>query len=733
MPPTPSNPNAPQRPSANRTPSRAAAIDPVRVLRQRWKTIVLWAVVAIFVSGVFQVAAQFVYPIYSGQVVLRLRPQLGDAKEIFGETTPQEETVARLAQTEAQQMISRDILVRAMTHRDILTTKWHEYFLDSDGQFIIDEAVDDLEDHISAGHRRGTQFFALYWAAHVASDVPTVLNTIVETYLKELKSESERKFNSTEEVFVRQQEELDKRISEMKSTVRRFITEQNIPSFDEDPSQTQRGVEELARRIAETTMDLSLVKSQRNQLNAKLEGRLEASEDDVRRAEGDPVLLQLGRDINDMTIALESKKQRFGPDHPEIRATSNVLASGLAQKEKVLAEIVKRDLNAQFKTVSDRQGGLEDLITKQTSDHELESKRVQELASRVADLEAMKDQQLQLEEERNEITKTIGDLRLASVRKDSVPVEISQKSLTPRELAFPNWKVVLPGVWFAVVAMGVGIIFLREFLDQRVRFAAELAGLVSGKLLGVIPDLADDESKPARVEFVVRDAPQSAMAESLRQISTNLSKSIGEQDAKIVGVFSAMPEAGVTSIISNLASSAAVVGKRVLIIDANFRRPSVARSFALSEQSSGFGDLLAGNIEFAAAIQSAGRGVDVMAAGTTRTLELLDTLRATEVFKQAREQYDLVFVDTAPVAIAAESIVIANRVDASVLVVRAMSDQRGLVSRLLGQLQAQRAQFVGAILNRPQQTAGGYYKKNARIMTEYGEKSATPTPAAGAA
>lgn len=733
MPPTPSHPHAPQRPSASRAPSRAATIDPVRVLRQHWKTIVIWAVAGIFVSGAFQVVATFAYPIYSGRVTLRLRPQLGDAKEIFGETTPQEETVARLAQTEAQQMISRDILMRAMSQRDILTTKWHESYLDSEGQFIVDEAVDDLEDEISAGHRRGTQFFALYWAAHVASDVPTVLNTVVDTYLKELKSESERKFNSTEEVFVLKQEELDKRISELKSTVRRFITEQNIPSFEEDPSQTQRGVEELAQRIAETTMDLSLIKSQRHQLNAKLEGRLEASEDDVRRAEGDPVLLQLGRDINDMTVALESKKQRFGPEHPEIRASMNLLKSGLAQKEKVLADIVKRDLNAQFKTVSDRMGGLEDLFKQQTSDHDRESKRVQELASRVAELEAMKDQQLQLEQERNEITKTIGDLRLASVRKDAIPVEISQKALTPRELAFPNWKVVLPGVWFAVIAMGVGFVFLREFLDQRVRFAPELAGIVGGKMLGVIPDLADDESKPEKIEFVVRDAPQSAMAEALRQISTNVSKALGEHDSKIVAVFSAMPEAGVTAIISNLASSAAVIGKRVLVIDANFRRPAIARSFALSEQSQGFGDLLAGKIEFAGAIQTAGRGVDVMTAGTTRTLELLDTLKATEAFNLARAQYDLVLVDTAPAAIAAESIVIANRVDASVLVVRAMSDQRGLIARLLGQLQSQRAQFAGAILNRPQQTAGGYYKKNARIMTEYGANQSTPASTEGAA
>lgn len=738
MPPNPTtnpSPTAPQRPSnqPSRLPTRAVTIDPIRILRENWKTIMIWAIGGVFFSGIFFIGSSYLYPIWSGQVVFRLNEQLDDAKQIFGGVTTQEETVARLAQTEAKQMVMRSVLLNAVANRDILKTQWHEYYLDENGQFDAEEAVDDLVKEISSGHTRGTQFFALYWSAHVAGDVPIVLNTIADTYLSELKAESSRKFIEIKSVFLKKQAELDTQIDTSKSAIRRFIVDANIPSFTEDSQQSQQGLQELQRLIAETTMNLSLVKSQRGQIDAKLSGRLEPSQDDVRKAEGDPSLMQLLRDINDVSISIQSKRARFGPMHPEVRTGEQTLLSATAQKEKVLEDIVRRDLSGQFKSISDRQGGLEDLLLKQTTDFESERKRVEELASRISDLEAMKDRQDRMEEERGIIAQTIGELDLARAREDSIPVSIAQKALTPRIIAFPNWKIVLPGVWFVVLALGIGLIFLREFLDQRVRFASELAGLANGKILGVIPDLADDESNPSKVEFVVRDSPQSILAENFRQTSTNLLKSLSESDGGIVGIFCAMPESGVGAIITNLASSVKVVGKSVLVIDTNFRKPGVAQAFGVSEDALGLSDLLSGNAEFGSVIQTSHHGIDVINAGQGRMIELLNTAKMSEVLDIARQKYDVTFLDTAPAGIAAEAIVVANRVDASVLVVRAMRDQRGLVTRLVGQLSAQKGRFIGAILNRPKQTSGGYYRKNAQVMVGYGSSAPKSAPAAGTA
>lgn len=135
---------------------------------------------------------------------------------------------------------------------------------------------------------------------------------------------------------MKRQEDLDRQIDATKATIRKFITDENIPSFEEDSQQSQQGLQELQRMIAETSMDLSLIKSQRVQIDAKLQGRLEASQDDIRKAEADPSVMQLSRDINDLSISIQSKKSRFGAMHPEVRSGEQNLESAIGQKKKSL-------------------------------------------------------------------------------------------------------------------------------------------------------------------------------------------------------------------------------------------------------------------------------------------------------------------------------------------------------------------------------------------------------------
>jgi Mrp family chromosome partitioning ATPase len=85
-------------------------------------------------------------------------------------------------------------------------------------------------------------------------------------------------------------------------------------------------------------------------------------------------------------------------------------------------------------------------------------------------------------------------------------------------------------------------------------------------------------------------------------------------------------------------------------------------------------------------------------------------------------RYDIVLFDVPPVVVAGDALAVANKVDGSILVVRAFQEQRGLVARLVGQLTEVRAQFLGAVLNRPTNTAGGYLRKNYEAMAAYAGK-----------
>ena len=110
-----------------------------------------------------------------------------------------------------------------------------------------------------------------------------------------------------------------------------------------------------------------------------------------------------------------------------------------------------------------------------------------------------------------------------------------------------------------------------------------------------------------------------------------------------------------------------------------------------------------------------------MPAGTEmhRVVERLGTGAMDTLLDDLLNRFDIVMLDVAPWVIAGDGQAIAGKVDASILVVRAWQEQRGLVSRLAGQLGQAKAAFLGVILNRPRNTAGGYFRKNFEAMASY--------------
>lgn len=735
---TPSNSSpssaGPSRPTGNPRPSArpSVAIDPVRVLREHWVSFVVWfGVGSVLGIGVF-LGAMFLYPLYTSFVTFELRPQLAEATEIVGQDVTQEETVVRLAQTEVERMRSREVLLRAVQTPDVQKTAWSAEYRDPDGRFIVDEAVEDLEEEIRTGHLRGTNLFRMWWSAHDAADVPVLLNTISRTYLDSRRTAEDARYNQTKGVFTRQRDELDRQITEQKDLIRKQIIDKKLPAFEENAMQSQRTLEEISKRIGETKQLKSLEESRRSQLDAKLKGQLEASEEDMRRAEQDPAMYQLNRDVNDLQIRRDMLRNRFGPEHPEAATAQHVLDAAKEQRTSALNELVKRDLAALYKGSSDAVQGYERLLASQTKDYEEEARRIEAMAADVADLEAMKERLDRLQRERGDVNKLISELDLVRVREDARRVEVVQPAITPRELSFPQPEIVIPGVALLTLAVAVAIVVAREILDQRVRFASDLASIQGARIVGVIPELSDDPTSPKRVEFVVAEAPESVLAESMRQAGLQIGKPMAERGLRSLAVVCALPDAGTTTLITNLAASASATGKRVAVVGANFRKSRLAEAFGADGRAAGLSDVLAGRMRVEQAIQRTPGGFAVLPAGTSRTIELLSKGSLGHVIQDLKAAYDLVLVEAPPAVLASETFEIMDHVDASVLCVRAFRDQRGLVARLVGQLSTHKAALLGVVLSRPQHTAGGYYRRNIELMAKYAKEAASAAaPATG--
>jgi Mrp family chromosome partitioning ATPase len=141
----------------------------------------------------------------------------------------------------------------------------------------------------------------------------------------------------------------------------------------------------------------------------------------------------------------------------------------------------------------------------------------------------------------------------------------------------------------------------------------------------------------------------------------------------------------------------------------------------VSGEGAGLGDVLTEDATVDQALQETELGISVMTAGQpgNRVIERLNNGQFDSLMAELRHRFDLVLVDTPPAALAGDSQVLANKVDAAVLVVRAYQEQRGLVARLTNQLVDAQCELLGVILNRPRGTAGGYFKKNFAAMAKY--------------
>ena len=270
--------------------------------------------------------------------------------------------------------------------------------------------------------------------------------------------------------------------------------------------------------------------------------------------------------------------------------------------------------------------------------------------------------------------------------------------------------------------LSLGIAFLRELTDTTVRSPRDIIRLGQMTLLGMVPHESDDpQSSGARLPLVIFEAPQSIMAEQLRQVRTRLQHAASLDTTRSILVTSAGPGDGKSTIACNLAAGLALNGRRILMIDANFRRPELHRIFGVGNEV-GFSDVLNDVNAFSSSVrETTVPNLSVMPSGAKpgNSTELLESQLLLDVIERALEEYDHVIFDSGPMLFVSESVALAPRVDGVVTVVRARSSSRGVLMRMRDGLRAVKAEHLGVVLNAVRSQAGGYYGRSIKTYYDY--------------
>jgi succinoglycan biosynthesis transport protein ExoP len=317
-------------------------------------------------------------------------------------------------------------------------------------------------------------------------------------------------------------------------------------------------------------------------------------------------------------------------------------------------------------------------------------------------------------------------------------IRIVDKARVPLHPARPNILVNLEFALLIGLVGGIAIAFSLEALDTTVR-TPDQAEHVSGlPILGVIPlqTLFDGAitsiGKAHLLNKLPRNAgsarpllsylePQSEIAEAYRALRTSILLSSVSQPPRSILITSSVPQDGKSMTCINVAIVMAQQGKRILLVDADMRRPSLHKGFGLKGHT-GLSSILTGGAKIGDAVQATVQpNLFVIPAGPIppHPAELLSSSLMQDLLKKWREEYDHVIIDSPPVISVTDAVLLSVQADATLLVIRSGQTTSAHVRRTCNLLQSVNANVLGVIVNAADLTSPDYYYYDYRSKYRY--------------
>jgi succinoglycan biosynthesis transport protein ExoP len=283
----------------------------------------------------------------------------------------------------------------------------------------------------------------------------------------------------------------------------------------------------------------------------------------------------------------------------------------------------------------------------------------------------------------------------------------------PNKPSYPRTSLITMIAFAGSLVVGVLLVFAIERWDSEYGFrsADEVQSAIGLRALALVPDLSRRSTHGIAAEDYVLQKPNSSFSEALQRIRTNLFLSEGGEPPKTVLITSSVPLEGKSTIAAALARQSARSGLKVILIDADLRRPRLHEVIGFANQN-GLSEVLTGRANPEAAIKRDDKsGLDFLPAGVgvVSPPDLFRSSTMRILLEEMAAYYDLVIIDSPPVAAVSDSFTLSSLVDRSIYVVRWAQTPRNVVLAGLRQMAEAGAEMAGVVLSRVDVTKHARY------------------------
>jgi len=606
-------------------------------------------------------------------------------------------------------------------------------------------AAQRLQSKLSLDPIKDTRLVLLKVRDNDPERAATLANMVASAYIEKTMEDRLGSTATAAEWLAQQLDSTRTQLNESENALHEFKKQHNVLSVSVENRQNL-----LAEEIREYNERLTDTRARRIELEARL-GRLKAARSHPEAVQGngrgdDSELDALRTELRSKVTERGSLSVRYGDSHPTILELEGEIAAIRASIEDEIETLIKV--------------AADDLKEAQAVENGLS--KVQNQAQRAGmDLNLREIEYSRLSRQRESSSKLYDLLLQRTAETDltrllrTTHVRVVDRALVPKAAISPMVSLNVIGGVLGGLLLGFGLAFLLHQMDRRIQDVLDVESL-GLTILGVFPRVsgsgADSSSgyssrrKRERVvevenpDQIVRTHPMSMAAESCRTVRTNLMFMAAESPNKTMVVTSPNPKDGKTTVATNIAIALAQSGQRVLLVDADLRRPRIHKAFGL-ENHTGLTNTLVGERMLAQVTRDV--GIDKLSVVTCGPLppnpaELLHTQQFSRFLEEAASQYDRVIFDSPPLRAVTDAAILAQQCGGVLLVVRARATTRDAVLSAIRSLADVRAHILGGVLNDVEASRGGqggiggayyhYYRGE-----EYRAESSPPGPNQSAA
>jgi len=560
-----------------------------------------------------------------------------------------------------------------------------------------------------------TRIIEIHYRSADKNLAASVVNTLISTYIEQ---NFKTRFESTMQAsdwLSKQLVDLEMKVQTSQEKLVQYQKEHEILGIDEKQNITTSKLDELNKELTAAESDRMEKESVYRLVQSGDPDTAAAAAVTAGTGTSTSGLMEKMREQQaDLKIQIAQLSTQFGNSYPKVVQLNTQLKEVDAQLQIEMTKVVSRVRSGYLASLQHESMLRQAMDIQKQQANKLNENAIQySLLKR--DVESYRTLYEGLMEKLKEAGVTAGlrSNNIRSVDKARVPTAPSEPNV-PRNLTFAL------ALGFTT---GIGLAFLLEGIDNTVR-TPEQAQVISGlPSLGMIPlgskngieaaarRLTVATSREA-VELVTQSRPQSQMAEAYRALRTSLLLTSLGGPPKVILVTSALPQEGKTTTSINTAIVLAQKGTRVLLIDADLRRPSIHKTLGMGPKT-GLSNVLTGNATLQQAVVRSPLlpTLFILTAGTPppNPAELLASSNMRDILAELREEYDHIIVDTPPTLSVTDAVVMSTRADAVVLVIRSGQTTKQALRRSRELLLQVNARVAGVLLNAVDLTSPDYY------------------------